>query len=100
MSMTRRITECDLNKLRSEHDAYEALARQCAKARVPSHLRLAELPGCRGDSCRQGRVACRENCNPPEMACTAGEEPDLPGPSTWKRVVLSWIRLCASFRLN
>ena len=76
MSLTRRITECDLNKLRSEHDAYEDMARHCAKSRVPSQLRLADAPGCRGDSCRQGRVQCRENCNPPAGPPEEDQQPD------------------------
>lgn len=34
---------------------------------------FAHFAGCRGSSCRQGRMECRENCVP-EMACTAGED--------------------------
>lgn len=26
-------------------------------------------PSCKGISCEGGRRPCRENCNPPEMAC-------------------------------
>lgn len=26
-------------------------------------------PSCKGMSCNGGRRPCRENCNPPEMAC-------------------------------
>lgn len=36
---------------------------------------------CRGHSCRQARLPCRENCPPAiEMACTTGEDPLKPMP--------------------
>lgn len=35
---------------------------------------VEHFAGCRGSSCRQGRLPCREACIP-EMACTAGDDP-------------------------
>jgi hypothetical protein len=46
---SRRVTGADLSKLRSEHDAYEAMLKRANR-------------GCAGASCRQGRQPCRENC--------------------------------------
>jgi len=61
--------------MRSELDAYEDMARHAAKSRVPSNLRIVESKPCDGASYCQGPTPCRQSCNPPEMACTAGEEP-------------------------
>jgi hypothetical protein len=89
--MSREVNECDLRKLRSEHDANLAMGRTWSddglyrlntRRVIPTHLRLAETPpACRGVSCRQGRVECREACNPlPEMACAEPDpEPDYSG---------------------
>lgn len=42
------------------------------------------IASCRGMSCRQGRVECREDCNPlPEMACAA---PDDVEETAWGRM--------------
>lgn len=41
---------------------------------------ISHFRACRGISCKQHRLPCRENCPPAiEMACTAGEDP-LPLP--------------------
>lgn len=58
---SRRVTECDLVKLRSEHDAYEAMAKTAGRA--PLRLAPSELRGCRGLSCEQHRKPCREGCD-------------------------------------
>lgn len=89
---SRRVTEDDLRKMRSEHDAYEAMNARAINA-------------CRGASCRQGRLPCRERCGA-EMGGDAGDAPTVPTRrlptkprlSAWRRLLLWLTSWRASWR--
>lgn len=96
-TLPRRVTECDLRKLRSEHDAYHALQAEATRrerlmsvvGRVPLEL-VHDAAACRGASCRQGRQPCRENCNPiKEMSVYApDDERDSRAKAEWDSIIL------------
>lgn len=68
----------DALRLGAEHRAREDReATQRLRVLMESGNHFAQ---CRGHSCRQGRVACREACDrPAEMACAAPDDKPMPG---------------------
>lgn len=106
----RRVTENDLRKMRSEHDAYHALQAEAVRrerlmsvvGRVPLHLVPSDLRGCRGLSCEQYRKPCREGCDPTfkEMACTSGDAPDTSeGDAVWLGLGIAGVLVLVAFSL-
>lgn len=77
----------------TDFDQAEGARRVDTMQAVPSALKTI-TPQCRGYSCRQGRMPCREGCG--EMACTAGD--DLPGLPALTRARLAWQRFVCGFR--
>ena len=114
-TLPRRVTECDLKKMRSEHDAYEALHKAALRrerllavvGRVPLELvhDASIVAACRGGSCHQGRLPCRERCGA-EMATAESDAPTVPTRrlptkprlSVWRRLILLMTRLSACIR--
>lgn len=110
----RFATEAALDMREAERDCYRQLTStmrgRAVVIQMASHGSIGKerasemawrdsMPGCRGNSCRQGRMPCRERCNA-EMACVGGgdaPEPRTPTLSIWTRLRLFWIRLRASF---
>ena len=70
----RQVREDDLCMRQHERATYRDIAVMSRRYGVADVL-AERMAQCRGASCRQGRVECRENCNPPpEMACAAPED--------------------------
>lgn len=97
----RRVTENDLRKMRSEHDAYHAMhaeaTRQERLMSVVGRVPLELVRSCRGESCRQGRMPCRENCGA-EMACTSGED-RTEGNAIWLGLGIAGVLVLVAFSL-
>jgi hypothetical protein len=76
----------DALRLGAEHRAREDReATQRLRVLMESGNHFAQ---CRGHSCRQGRVACREACDrPAEMACAAPDDK----PVSWWSKAFGWL---------
>jgi hypothetical protein len=84
-NLQRFATEAALDQREAERDCYRQLTStmrgRAVVIQMASHgsigkekaaelaWRDSALSGCRGSSCRQGRVPCREGCRHAEMAC-------------------------------
>lgn len=118
MNLHRRVTDCDLSQRAAERGMRDTEAAfylrthrvlpvvaHAAVIDMASHQRAGrehanviawreQAPQCRGVSCRQGRMPCRERCGAlAEMAC-AEPEPDMP--SLWCRL-LAWLKSPSAF---
>lgn len=105
-----RSTEAALDFMEAEKEFHRNLLRAETAIKEGARKRLqqivpADLRGCRGRSCDQGRQPCRERCG----AEMGGDEPAVatvptrsypkhPRLNVWRRMVLAWTRLCAGFR--